>query len=768
MAVFATQWALSLELTRLCPQLLEVGGTVLKTVARKISASGSDVLVEDGLAEIFGRNKLDALFESSFKTSIKDKTERLLPGLVDIILEGGAGPTVERSLRHSEYLSSLAQLSLLTFVHDPEPLTRLLRSSLGERARGSPEQVPPQYDQLHGALEAIQEQTIAYRWDLVLRDIEDRIYITSEEMAKAPPRRSLPVAICQGLLDCLTAVQRMPEHKVVSIRTHTGTMTIVAWAHKLLGLTVSVSIVDSKGERRHIKFGEGLDQVVIEDSDRSTGAWEDKISLLCDDDIEFSITRESESTESWKGNQPQPVRAYATTVLRNAGIIDSSLRTELAQLVLAVSLAVTRRHRNRITATGQLPKSGHHFANLARVADVVKVLFDGTELSAHQAEALSETAAALSVSWTIEALPPSLVLALKSVSFDGLDCNWYGVEYDPGIDGLESVPEAKEFTPAPGTFLQRIVFSLCRLTLALSTIANFKDCHELILSLKGCDIPYVKKPQVAPLSGAEAWNLLITFLYGNEPCNRYQRTRSSVVSCRGWSLVLEIVNNVSSPGDTLPDIYAFPGVPTRNHERRRLVIDALDQSVTPSGGPERHLYHVAASSGECSRLSNRLAAQFRSSQLGVCEKDCIEVVQQIVLEARETISMEATVVRAGMRGMQELCWNSVRLPPCLHIAEPNASVELPDRCIAFTGYIAPKTKASKPWHGNNALHISTTVGHKMAQWTVFLCSQSWIWDQWEGGDHEVVTYIRSSGCCLKCAVGRASKDRPGHPKILIA
>ena len=89
----------------------------LLRMVREFSKSGSDIIVEEDLANIFGRNRIERSLASSFKTAVSGSGIVELPRYTeafDIILQQGAGPTVLRSIKDLGYLATVIQISLLT------------------------------------------------------------------------------------------------------------------------------------------------------------------------------------------------------------------------------------------------------------------------------------------------------------------------------------------------------------------------------------------------------------------------------------------------------------------------------------------------------------------------------------------------------------------------------------------------------------------------------------------------------------------------------
>lgn len=103
-----------MELTRIALLQLAANAAVgaLMALARELRNSGSDIVVEEDLAQLFGRSRISPKITSSFRTIVsKSSSNRSL--WEGITLQGGPSPTVLRALREAPYFAIVVQLSLL-------------------------------------------------------------------------------------------------------------------------------------------------------------------------------------------------------------------------------------------------------------------------------------------------------------------------------------------------------------------------------------------------------------------------------------------------------------------------------------------------------------------------------------------------------------------------------------------------------------------------------------------------------------------------------
>ena len=77
MAPFSNQFSLSLELTRLVPLGLAASDAVMN-LARSLRNSGSDIVIEEDLATVFGRRRISPHMTTSFRTLVARSDSSIL------------------------------------------------------------------------------------------------------------------------------------------------------------------------------------------------------------------------------------------------------------------------------------------------------------------------------------------------------------------------------------------------------------------------------------------------------------------------------------------------------------------------------------------------------------------------------------------------------------------------------------------------------------------------------------------------------------------
>ena len=217
-------------------------------LARELRNSGSDIVVEEDLAQLFGRSRISPEIASSFKTIVsKSSSNRSL--WEGITLQGGPGPTVLRALREAPYFAMVVQLSLLVWVCDKVNLAASLAKLLEERAdhaaqESSKLQPAPDVAGLLGVLSACEEQTAAFDWNLLLHAVAAALGISLEGY----DRGRFPGNVLCEAAEMFHILQHFPLERIVTINfgpnrlyKHGLAMSaLLVWAHHILGLNVLV------------------------------------------------------------------------------------------------------------------------------------------------------------------------------------------------------------------------------------------------------------------------------------------------------------------------------------------------------------------------------------------------------------------------------------------------------------------------------------------------------------------------------------------------
>ena len=212
--VFSTQFALSLELAKILPvrAAISYSAESLVNLVRKLKRSGSDFLVEEDLAAIFGRGKIEASLENNFRDVVKDALFTPLHAQSPIILDARPGATLSRALKDRNYMSKVIQLYFLCWIHEETTLATTLVESMRARYESGVEGATPDpdYDGILRTLQACSSQTSQFGWDDLVALVEGK-FRTSKHWFRLNqnPLRSLSPNLLLGAMDYFYLVQSL-------------------------------------------------------------------------------------------------------------------------------------------------------------------------------------------------------------------------------------------------------------------------------------------------------------------------------------------------------------------------------------------------------------------------------------------------------------------------------------------------------------------------------------------------------------------------------
>ncbi|KAL8753290.1 MAG: hypothetical protein Q9199_005151 [Rusavskia elegans] len=126
MPPFTNQFSLSLELTRLVP-FGQSASNAIMSLAGSLQNSGSETVIEEDLANIFGRCRTSPHRERGFRKIVGKNHSSTLSSALGLTLEDGPGPT-------ALYLAMVIQSSLLTYIHEKSSLAAAIEQIFERKA----------------------------------------------------------------------------------------------------------------------------------------------------------------------------------------------------------------------------------------------------------------------------------------------------------------------------------------------------------------------------------------------------------------------------------------------------------------------------------------------------------------------------------------------------------------------------------------------------------------------------------------------------------
>ncbi|KAL8706509.1 MAG: hypothetical protein Q9201_000441 [Fulgogasparrea decipioides] len=352
---FQTSLSLSIELAKVFPvrEVLTSGAEQLANLVRALKRNGSDFLVEEDLADIFGRGKIEPSLENDFRDVVKTGSFQPLHANSSIALDAGPGPTLCRALKERFYMSCVIQLSFLVWMHEETTLAAMIMENMLTRYESDVKGATPDPD-----------------YDGILKTL-----------------------------------QSLPEDRLVVVESQMGLIPMVIWAHYILGLNVLIK----NSPDGDVAFGRiGNPQVIIKWSSTffPTGSltnpdnkhwFSPPIIYLLDADMNVQLeTKPNHNVSTEIGGQEfHRLKGYGTTFLRrlfNRQTLvadDDPIFADTANLAVSFSILLSRAMRRvplpykairKRNEDRDVPKQCYFSTEHWRLFDSSDLLFRGIKL----------------------------------------------------------------------------------------------------------------------------------------------------------------------------------------------------------------------------------------------------------------------------------------------------------------------------------------------------------------------------------------------------
>ncbi len=750
------QFSLSVELSNLVPlaPLAKAGAGALLNLLRECRDEGYDPVTEEDLAMVFGRNRIDPKFESTFRTAVRHSAVHRISDIAELMLEAGAGPTVRRSLKEPAYFSTVLQLSLLTWTHELNSLAASLAQALDRRSKQSNDpKAPPRYDALKNTLRACREQTSGFMWELIISAVDKKLspFYPNNNGGQWYEYRPVPLPVLQALLDAFTAVQHLPQATLVRVATFTGVSTIIVWAHHVLGLTVLVD-----GGKDRIKFGDGPESVYISALQEREGEIVPASAALVNEtnDLLFEVVQSIEDVDLQAASR-HSVAGYGLWVIefdvQEPDVIQTLIHTIVASCIQLVE--------EQWQAAHQDSENSHRGRNIypstRRILRVANLMFPGYSNGLEGlASDKNRDNCLLQSEWVVEQLPSTF----------------------KGYIEQSKYPEAQK---AAKITLHKLSHLLAHMILVLSMSENVEKYPALSL-----DFQVLKKERWMPFrlpNAIDAFESLTTLLAGrNSPHSSGDVGQASAISCWGWCICLGSIIG-DDPSSLFPSLAVLQGVPRREGERKRLIIDGHTSDV--HGAKKKNIggqYDITANPGDPIALES-WTRPGQTRYFVAATENAFEVAKVYTCNSvTDPAASQSTTI--GFRGMQEVYWDMVHLPACEHPVRSGQTMTLPLDTWAFHGFGRPDLRPGGPnsaaidytkcLHGST--HVALTAGNIPARY-IMLAGQKFIpcdledpaGQQAAKANIYSAQYLRNPDCCLECAINQVTYYRRGRHVGLI-
>ncbi|MCJ1262295.1 hypothetical protein MMC22_002165 [Lobaria immixta] len=764
---FANQFALTLELSRLIPIKWATNKATefLMNRARDLHHSGSDIVVEEDLVNVLGRNRISAPLTSSFKNVVaKSSSNHSL--WESITLQAGAGPTTIRAFQESPYFAMVIQLSLLAWTFEINFLATALADALRKRLEGATSsstlQAAPSRSGILGVLRAIESQTSAFNWNMMLHAVSSCL---GYEPHKAPI--DFPQFVLQGLLDMFPMAQTLPNDRFIHIqipvgdKLESGVCTLVVWAHHVLDLTVLVRRGRKGGKfTTSVRFGQsGPEHVVIEE----VAPEDDACIILLDSDKEhlLMIKSDPDADQNLIGSVNRIfAKGWGILVLEDS---------------LPENLRISQTNTKAIVEELAVVTSAFAFI-------IAKNLIKDDYQS--HVDSVGLTAGRTPIVYKVD---ERCLLQASHFLFDNPrirqgEINSYVAQYSSrSLDGNLPLPTALDV--ASRTFLPEknresviqdewetictYVRNLGIFLVALAHVLNIAECEDLMFS----GVAFSDMCDHGLAQQLEEWNgidsLRVTddaWLQAIAVPLMAHRTRVwkqpwekvCLFSERGWSAWISTFGNTDPAYATAGSIRVGRGTPCRNGVWKSCIWDSPQESwaFIAIPGPDRV-------------ESCEQTASLRCAEAVTLENPyCGEGEEVFIVCARfrlyRGVSGQPTMVRIGYKELQRSLWGARASKRCSHGSRSRDEVTLSMGCATISGF------GRYLYETDERILITLTAGSIGARWlaltTLPSCSIMDEEEEEDEGTRQIL--LRGNDCCLQCAIDQAAAQ-PGKWIIIL-
>lgn len=722
-----SQFNLSLELTKLVPLNLlgSVTANSIVALARRLRNSGSDIIVEQDLAQIFGRARITQQMDSTFRTVLSQQRDTSLTN--NLRLHVGPGPTVARALKERAYFSTIVQLSLLTWGHARESLAQALTDFLESKCQALPQEYlsPPDPNGIAETLTAVEEQTSLFSWHYMLQAINASL----EFPEGIGFGGGMPSVVLCGLLDMLPLVQTLPLDRMIHIQCNSGVGVIVAWAHHLLGLTVKVNTYRGK----QVTFGNGLEQVFVEHSDTTSISLYDSSGDT--NEILFVVNHGLAALKPISSTFRRPLRGYGKAVLLMQCSLFACTPSVLEDMMV-ITVAICRLiHGVLESENGRFSASNNHRIAEKTILETACLFFD-VEISEAAVVSYANSYRSRALDDRLE--PPASVCFIPRAAAETLQEVWLNF-LDPSLE-------------------------LAVILLCLSFVDCISKCEDMLLAGSKSIRSHAFAREVIGWNGKSPirinentiFEVVLLTILGKSPKEESGLKGVSLLSNYGWTVYLPSFSEDDPAMVEVEKIKVVRGVPYRNDVRVRCIKDG------PTESGDQHAVKIAGTGDVLESLSPNGRVHITRGKTMFSRDADSYATTTIIPFMMKFAGMEEhqiTVRRTSYYHLHRSLWHTRLTNDCLH--RENQPFELPLDCEAFIGF----PQVTSDGRGSR-IAICLTEDDAEARWCTLLGK----WYNWHKLNKKAIgsvsdteqpgrfpgLMLRTNDCCLGCAVGQAA------------
>ena len=639
------QFQLGFELTNILnPASQAISALSSIALVDAVRKAGSDVLTEVKLASILGKNRIASILAAHFRQAVAKSERNLISRYTEIVLESGAGPTVQNALKDTALFSMIVEMSLLCSIHEHQPFANAMVEAIERIVRdfkGSPQAVPD-YPSLLGTMRVIQRETAAFQWSALFDSVERTIQDTlskaepypipagrkrkrNKSSCLSPDResvkdRGLSFPVLQGLLLALDSPQRFDEIRQIYIECGTGVSTLIVWCYHVLDLSVKLCIED-----REVTFGNEPFNVLM----KETFSMRSSVSLivpLSQDEPLFTLSS-NERDPKFGPELRAKILGFGQAALKEMDVRPCDI-SHACYSVIAGALASL----NRGCSCKRSPWFGTRLPEIHEIH---------CNRSPRRFPARSQILEAARMLFNLDQTDEAMLKVVEGT-------------------------RVKPMTRKACTQLVPLLLSLARVQ-----PQELEQCAEVPFSIKvftkrlnsdtgNPGISNIEFPNIT-----ESFEILAHYLLGQRYSNSFIE-QALLVSDWGWSIFFDAIDATDPSDVSICNLRMLAGAPSvEDASRNRVVKDRVLDGPTELSFSHSDSTILKADSFSATSSVNFFpgvsTAKRGDSLIGFCDNDAFLATQLFTWKLRGTEPKDHIL---GFREMLELCKDAAWLSPC--------------------------------------------------------------------------------------------------------
>ena len=715
--------------------------------ARELSLSGSDLLVEEDLAVIFGRGEINHALEIRFRKDIlKDTKITSLHHGCEIEIDSRPGPTVNRALtsKGPYYLATVIQLSFLGWMHGRQALASALIECITKRFQMKVQGATPTptFDAVNRTLEACNSQTSAFPWNAYVEFVEHRIAGIYPAYQRQQDFVSLSPNMLLAAMDYLYMVQKWPEHRKMTVSTRYGFIPLVIWAHFILDLSVLVSGIPG-GDITFPTHQAPSPQIII--------SWSHSVEqpqvCLLNSETEIVVLETNPADIRLRhinACERLPLQNFGTVMLRREfNLYRYSTAQEDPMYLEAVNLVLAM----AVGSLNRLERGSHEMSSLRASTNIQR--------------------------WQIY---DAGALLFQDIPFNGKTVDAYAKEIGSLYDIepprslskylLHTTPEGTRLTPS---FLRLI--RLATLVIVVASVSGMTKCADLpliadlgLLELTGFAKLASTKGKVIVEESDFLYSLslmLVGFPFISE--EKLAGDTVFMVSDFGWTIYLSSMGD-NDPASVIPEqLFVVRGIPTNKATgERKLRVRDVTEGGWGSSVESMMPCRKVTDRGKATYIPRCLSRVKKRTEYCGSGKDDFQA--SICFRINESLGTDDVPEREfgisrSYRALHQGLWVTHFSPPCEHPKDESEThtAKLGLDVAACTGMDWPEQDEGGDAEIPERICIALVKGDRQARWLVVQTADM---------NTKRSTMLRSNQTCEDCAVDAAA-DQSGKWLVVL-